>query len=63
MEWQTWNLGSDDRDEVEKLRKEADNNIDVIAAYTIQIKEVFENYVGWHRMRKSGSIGVLTIYL
>ncbi|KAL7006495.1 hypothetical protein EMMF5_003916 [Cystobasidiomycetes sp. EMM_F5] len=44
MEWQTWNLGSDDRDEVEKLRKEADNNIDVIAAYTIQIKEVFENY-------------------
>jgi len=43
-EWQTWPLGMDDRETVDKLRKEADNNIDQVAAYTLQIKEVFESY-------------------
>lgn len=31
---------------VVQLRKEADENIDVVAAYTLQIKEVFDSYVG-----------------
>ena len=38
-----------------QLRKEADSNIDTVAAYVLQVKEVFENYVSEQALVKGCS--------